>query len=81
MGSKRLATAPGRLGPRVRLEMRLDLECELLEGGLPDLPRIVADLAEHIEQRHRGTGMLAAREWAVLVTKASVSGRAAYDLT
>jgi len=60
------------LGPTVRLELTVSLECELLEGELVDLPQIASELAAYLERRDEHIGMLAATDWAILVRKAKV---------
>jgi hypothetical protein len=60
------------LGPTVRLELSVTLECELLDGELVDLPHIAAELASYMERRDEHIGMLAATDWAILVRKAKV---------
>jgi hypothetical protein len=63
---------PRNLGPTVRLELTVTLDCELLDGDLVDLPRIAAELASYLERRDEHIGMIAASEWALLVRKAKV---------
>jgi len=65
--------APRRgLGPTVRIQLDVTLDCELLDGELVDLPRIASELAGYLERRDEHIGMIAASEWALLVRRARV---------
>lgn len=60
------------LGPTVRIQLSVTLDCEVLDGELVDLPRIASELAGYLERRDEHIGMIAASEWALLVRRARV---------
>jgi hypothetical protein len=68
----RSGAATTDLGPRLSLTLSVTIDCELLEGDVADLERIVSELAGYLERRDQHIGMIAATDWALLVRGASV---------
>ena len=71
-GSGRPKVPSKGLGPTVRIQLSVTLDCELLDGDVADLAAIAGELAGYLERRDEHIGMIAASEWALLVRRARV---------
>jgi len=58
--------------PAVEFEFTVTFHCELLEGDAVALDRIASEFADYLQRRDDQIGLIAARDWALLVDRAWV---------
>jgi hypothetical protein len=58
--------------PAVEFSFSVRIECELLEGDPERLAAIAREFAQYIERRDEQMGLLACRDWALLVDRVDV---------
>jgi hypothetical protein len=59
--------------PAVEFEFNVTFRCELLEGHPAELARIADEFAAYLQRRDDQIGLIAARDWALLVDEVAVA--------